>query len=169
MSQASPVVYECRDLPVAVARREDQLKVVATELIPAGAPVIEINGFMTDTPSRFSVQIGANRHIDLDDPALVDANPERYLWRFLNHRCEPNAFIRGRELIALETIAEGDEVTFNYNANEYEMATPFECWCAAHRGEAGVMIRGYKFLSETERFALRSVAAEHVVSRAQSE
>ena len=163
MGNASALVYECQNFPVAVARRTEQLTLVATDFIAPGDVVIEITGLIKDKPSRFSVQVGIDQHVDLDDPAAVEANPERYLWRFLNHRCTPNTYVKGTQLIALEPLQVGDEVVFNYNANEYEMATPFECWCDTHRGTAGVKIRGYKYLSETERFALRHVVSHHVL------
>ena len=169
MNSLGAVIHPCLKFPVAVADLNGQLTLVGTELIQAGRSVIEIAGRLTDEPSRYSVQVGIDLHVDVDVPALVEKHPERYLWRFLNHRCEPNTYIRGQELIALKPIHPGEEVSFNYNANEYQMAVPFECWCDAHRGQAGCQIRGYKYLSETERFSLKIQASAHVLTLAQEE
>ena len=169
MNELGAVIHPCVSFPVAVNDLNGQLTLLATEFIPTGSTVIQITGKLTDAPSRFSVQIASNHHVDVDDPALVEAYPERYLWRFLNHRCAPNAYVRGQELVALKPIFVGDEISFNYNANEYQMASPFECWCDAHGGRDGYQIRGYKYLSETERFAIRGQVSAHVLARAKGE
>lgn len=162
MQNALSLVHECQGARVSVARWAEQLTVVASETISRGQTILMIEGAETKTPSIFSVQIDDDTHIDLDDPALVETYPERYLWRFLNHHCRPNAYLRGRQLVAREHINIGDEVTFNYNSNEYDMANPFECLCSAHGAAAPRMIRGYRYLSETERNAIEPLAAPHV-------
>jgi len=159
-------VHPCPDTPVAIAKKGSQFQVVATQPVALGEKILDIYGRRTAVPTMYSVQIGRDVHIDLHDDAMLEAYPERYIWRFLNHRCQPNAVMRGTELFALEPIQPGDEVTFNYNANEYEMATPFRCLCPTHHGKTGVLIRGYKYLSETERFALRNTASPHVLEAA---
>ena len=169
MNELGAVLHPCANLPVAVNDLNGQLTLVATAFIPAGLPVIQITGKLTTAPSRFSVQVGLDRHVDVDDPTLVEAYPERYLWRFLNHRCTPNAFVRGQELVALKPIYAEDEISFNYNANEYQMASPFECWCDAHGGRTGFQVRGYKYLSETEQFAIRHQVSAHVLTLAKED
>ena len=44
----------------------------------------------------------------------------------MNHSFKPNTKISGRNIIALENILSGDEITFDYNSNEINMAAPFE-------------------------------------------
>ena len=166
MNAETALLYPCHGSPVAIAQKALQYEVIATEPIPEGYKILDIYGRATKVPTMYSVQVGRNAHVDLHDQATLDAHPERYIWRYLNHRCEPNSVIRNRQLFALENISPGTEITFNYNANEYEMANPFECWCPAHNGASGVIIRGYKYLSQTERFALRGVVAPHVLEAA---
>ena len=134
-----------------------------------GQTILTVEGVETTVPSVYSVQISETSHIDLDDPSLVDQFPERYLWRFLNHHCQPNAALQGRVLVAIHHIHAGDEVTFNYNSNEYDMASPFECWCDAHGRSAAREVRGYRYLSETERSRLAPYAAAHVKVLAERE
>jgi len=162
MPNAHALVHACENTKVAIARRGEQLKVIASESISKGQAVLTVEGRETVTPSMYSVQISSTLHVDLDDPTLVDRYPERYLWRFLNHHCRPNATLSGRTLVAINHIKAGDEVTFNYNANEYDMACPFDCWCDAHGVEAKREVRGYKHLSETERSLISAFAAPHV-------
>jgi hypothetical protein len=77
---------------------------------------------VVDAPSYRSVQIAADRHIE-DIGVLA----------YLNHSCHPNVRIDVERLavVALDDIAEGDELTFFYPATEWDMAQPFRCWCGA--------------------------------------
>ncbi len=169
MPNAQALVHACEESRVSIARIGDQLKVIASEAISKGQTVLVVEGRETDIPSMYSVQISEDRHVDLDDPALVDQYPERYLWRFLNHHCRPNATLVGRSLVAIAHINEGDDVTFNYNSNEYDMACPFECWCDAHGADVSRQVHGYKYLSETERSLIANFAAPHVKALASQE
>jgi len=49
----------------------------------------------------------------------------------MNHSCDPNTRIRGRDLIALRDIQPWEDVTFNYNTTEYAMAEAFRCRCGS--------------------------------------
>ncbi|MBE1530410.1 SET domain-containing protein-lysine N-methyltransferase [Actinomadura algeriensis] len=72
-------------------------------------------------PTRFTLQIGVGRHIDVGDI------------RYLNHSCAPNAHFAapaGR-LLAEREIRAGDEVSIFYPASEWDMACPFLCECGA--------------------------------------
>ena len=62
-------------------------------------------------PTMYTVQVGENIHIDCFDGA-----------RFTNHHCKPTAYISYEGdigLKALRDMKEGDEVTFDYNTNEW--------------------------------------------------
>lgn len=133
-------------------------KVVAFRPLLPGELILTIEGREVDRPDRYTVQVGDGVHITPGDD--VDAHPERYPWRFLNHHCRPNARVRGRELVALRSIAPGDEITFDYNTTELEMACPFECWCDAVEGRHE--IRGFKYLSPAERERLAPHLAAHL-------
>ena len=106
--------------------------------------------------------MGWGVHIDAgigdDLETLLDRSP----WHFLNHSCDSNIMVRGRELVAIRHIRAGVEVTFNYNANEYNLACPFTCHCGSHfcSGE----IRGFKHLSRAERQRLWPLLSEHLRS-----
>lgn len=77
------------------------------------------------------LQIGSNQYIDLEPPGV-----------FANHSCAPNAGIRhDTELIALQTIASGEEIRFDYSTTIWEegpsaYTMPCRCGTAACRGIA---------------------------------
>lgn len=125
--------------PVAVAYSGGAYRVVAARPALPGDLLLRIAGVLTHAPSRHSLQVGPGRHL-VPPPGLAPDDPSpRYAWRYLNHSCDPNAVVSGRELIATRPVAAGDEVTFDYNTTEGELAEPFACRCG-HCG--GRTIRG---------------------------
>lgn len=106
-----------------------------------------LTGTVRPTPSRLSIQIGPDEH--LDDMGPIDAT---------NHSCEPSAFIDFAEapdvvLRALRELAPGDEISIHYGATEYAMASPFPCECGAHTCVG--IVRGYRHLDASQREAIR--------------
>jgi hypothetical protein len=135
--------------PVGVVRSEGQFSLVALGFVLGGGHVLRIEGVRTRRPTALSVQIGANAHIDIDRKLGLETQLDRYPWRFMNHSCDPNTLIDGQDVIAVRTIRPGEEVTFNYNTTEFDMAVPFDCLCGSFFC-AGV-IRGYRHLSDEQR------------------
>jgi hypothetical protein len=127
--------------------------VYAVESIAAGQIIMRIEGEQRDRPSRFSVQVEWNLHIEVNGSLSLEELMDRFPWRFLNHSCDGNSMVQGNYLVAVRGIRPGEEVTFNYNATEYDMARPFTCHCGSPFciGE----IRGFKYLAPTERERLR--------------
>lgn len=78
-----------------------------------GELIKKLSGKILDTPTRHSIEVGDNLHI-LDE-----------LGQYMNHSFEPNCLILGQELIALNDISEGVELTFNYNETETQISYPF--------------------------------------------
>jgi len=135
---------------VVVTRVRGERGVVATEPIGVGEEVLAILGVVTDRPSRTSIQVGEREHVDIPPDLPADRVGERYPWQFLNHGCGPNAAVVGRSLVALRRIGRGDEITFDYNATEYDMASPFRCRCGGPSCR-GALIAGFRHLSPDER------------------
>lgn len=143
---------------VAVVTRNGQFAVVARADIREGACVMALDGPLVDRPTRYTIQIGPDQHVDAEaDPTTGRGHPN---WRFLNHSCAPNTRIDGRSMIATKRIRAGDEITFDYETTEWDMAAPFPCACkaAACRG----LIRGFRHLSAAQRQRLVGAAA-HLV------
>lgn len=82
-----------------------------------GNLVLELKGEIIDKPTRTSIHIGNNLHI------------EDNLGRWVNHHCFPNTSVEGRKLIATKTLTCGDAITFDYLASEKTIANPFTCFC----------------------------------------
>ncbi|GDY00730.1 hypothetical protein LBMAG49_00590 [Planctomycetota bacterium] len=144
---------------ISVHRRSNQQQMQAESDIGSGACILRVSGDEIAVPTRHSIQVGVGLHLETKGTKASDPGNE---WRYLNHSCEPNAFLRGRDLVALRQIARGEQITFDYSANEFDMATPFLCACGARQCRG--MIRGYRHLSDAERALLAPIANAHVCS-----
>ena len=149
---------------VTVVSLRGQRGVVAVETIEEGEVILAVNGRLTDVPSRYSIQVGEHEHIDLPRNADPVRGPGEYPWQFLNHSCEANAMLVGREFVAIRKIRTAEEVTFNYNASEYDMASPFECGCGSASCQ-GQRIAGFRHLDAEQQRALLPYLSEALRAR----
>lgn len=135
-------------------------RLVAARAIRAGECVLVIAGRQTTKPSRYSIQVAEQVHIDVSEDCPAELMKTRHPWCFLNHSCEANTAVRGVEVVAIRDIGVWDDVTFNYNTTEYRMASPFACACGAKSclGE----IRGFSHLPASEQERLRPWLASHL-------
>lgn len=85
----------------------------ATKPYLSGELIFILTGPITNNPSRESIHIGNNRHI-YDENGI-----------FMNHSFSPTTIIENVNVKALIDIKDGDELTFNYNESEIDMAEPF--------------------------------------------
>lgn len=110
-----------------------------------GEQVFQLDGKIATAPSKHSIQLDADRHIVT----------ENAIWRFTNHACVPTMRIDTDRpaMIAVRDIAEGEELTFNYNTSEWDIRSPFVCGCGSSScfGE----VRGFKFLPEARRESIK--------------
>jgi hypothetical protein len=120
-----------------------------------GEVVFPLMGRPVEQPTRFTIQVGANKHID---PISEHASP----WGYLNHGCDPNVAvdIPRRAVVARRPIAAGDELRFDYNTTEWELAEPFGCNCGS-ASCAGVVL-GFAHLSPERQQVLFADAASHI-------
>ncbi len=150
-------VQPCQCDLVGVAHAHGEYRLVVLKATAAGTVLFRVLGDETPVPTRYSVQIGKELHLDSGSGARTEDVVFRYFWRFMNHHCEPTTMIRGREVVALRDIAPWEDVTFNYNTTEANMAEPFLCRCGSARCEG--TIRGARHLSAADRERLRSQMA----------
>jgi len=87
--------------------------VFATQQYQKNSVVYTLTGEITSYPTRESIHIGDNKHI-YDEYGI-----------FMNHSFTPNVYIDNTSVIALKDIEIGDEIVFNYNDTEINMASPF--------------------------------------------
>jgi SET domain-containing protein len=76
--------------------------------------IYKLTGEIFDHPTRESIHIGNNKHI-YDEYGI-----------FINHSFTPNIRVDNLFLIAIKDIHRDDELTFNYNETEINMANPFK-------------------------------------------
>lgn len=144
---------------VVVRTSRGQLAAYAAANFAADDPVVVITGRSTTIPTRYTLQVGPDEHIDAEPlPGSVGGYAQ---WRFLNHACEPNTMLRGRVLVARRPIEDGEELTFDYESTEWDMAAPFSCECGSARCRR--QIRGYRHLGAEQRLSLGAMAAPHLL------
>jgi hypothetical protein len=147
---------------LCVAPANGEFGVYAAHPINAGQIILRVEGERRDRPSRYSVQVGWNVHIDVNGSLNLEELMAHFPWRFMNHSCDANCRVRGDCLVAVRPIRPGEEVTFNYNATEYAMACQFICRCGSPICVG--QIRGYKYLAPTDRERLRPLLNLHLQS-----
>jgi hypothetical protein len=146
----------------AVIRTAGEYKLVATESVAANMYLFSLDGELAASPTRYTVQIAESEHIDLPGECGLEEVLDRFFWRFMNHSCEPNTTIRGRDVISLTPIEPWQEITFHYATTEYSMAEPFECRCGSQRCEG--LVRGFQYLSQARREELRPLLSNYLLS-----
>ena len=138
-----------------LAWRGEQRTVRAARPFASGDLLLLLRGWLCAQPTRHTIQLDDERHLEGEPTAL---------WRYLQHACAPNAAIRDRELLAIAPIAAGDEITFDYETTEWDMASPFACTCGAPMCRG--IVRGFRHLDAGARAALAPRAAPHLLRRA---
>ena len=80
---------------------------------------------LVDERTLNSLQVSLDKHAEVDEPA-----------RLTNHSCDPNLGVKNNEFgsynfYALQDIAQGAELTWDYNTTEYYSIAVPECFCGA--------------------------------------
>jgi hypothetical protein len=145
---------------LCVARANGEFCVYALEFIEAGQMFLQIMGEQRDRPSPSSIQVGWNLHLDVNGSTSLEELMDHSPWRFMNHSCDGNAMVQDNHLVAIRVIRPGEEITFNYNATEFEMVCPFTCRCGSLFCVRE--IRGFKYLKPKERERLRPLLNLHL-------
>ena len=147
---------------VGVLVEPTQRRLVAAAPITAGSVIFTLVGRETRVATRYSIQVGPEMHLDSDDLPTDEGRVWDRYWMYLNHSCEPSAWIRGLSVIALRDIAVGEGVTFDYNATEHSMAEPFDCHCGTPSCVGRVA--GYAQLLPEGRARLRNYVSPYLLA-----
>jgi len=91
--------------------------VFAEKSLNTGKQIAYFEGHEIDHQTAYSLTFG-NTHIE----------PTGIL-KHLNHSCSPNAWFKGRWLIASRGIKPGEEITIDYIATEPNISQHFHCDC----------------------------------------
>lgn len=110
-----------------------------------------------DAPTYLTVQTGPEKHIILQPEFL----------QFINHSCNPNVFFdtTAMELIALKEIQPGDELLFFYPSTEWDMAQPFDCFCASNNCLRRIKGAAHLTTNEIAQYRLTAFIHEQLKSR----
>ena len=146
----------------AVVRSDGEYRLVTNQAVPAGELLFGLEGELTATPTRYTVQLGADRHVDMPRDCPLEQVLDRYYWRFMNHACEPTAVIRDRSVLSLRPIPAWSEITFHYATTEYDMAEPFTCRCGSARCDG--VIQGFRHLPRARQEALRALLSPYLLA-----
>jgi hypothetical protein len=143
---------------IEIQEKNEYKGVFATEDMMIDS-AIKLEGVISDHQTRYSIQLGKNKHLNLPAEASGKIDDPDFFWKYLNHSCQPNGYIDTADLTfrALRNIKRGEECTFNYLTTEYEMAAPFVCRCGA--AKCFGLIQGHRHLSaeQWEELASQSV------------
>ena len=85
----------------------------ATQPYKKGESIYTLSGKIFSAPTRETIHIGDNYHI-YDQFGI-----------YINHSFSPNIYINGIYIVALQDIKNNDELRFNYNDTEINMAAQF--------------------------------------------
>ncbi|SFW82344.1 SET domain-containing protein-lysine N-methyltransferase [Amycolatopsis australiensis] len=146
----------------AVVRSDGEYRLVTNQAVPARTVLFSLEGELTTTPTRYTVQLDADRHVDLPAGCPLEEVLDRYYWRFMNHACEPAAVIRDRAVLSLRPIPAWSEITFHYATTEYDMAEAFPCRCGSVRCDG--VIQGFRYLPGERREALRPLLSPYLLA-----
>jgi hypothetical protein len=149
----SQIVQQENNSRVGVICVHGEYHIITIADIAAGEVILNIEGRSVDVPSRYSVQIAKNEHIEPPEATTTEERQDRYCWVYLNHCCEPTTYLKGRQVIALRNICAWEQITFDYCTTEYDMAEPFNCQCGAKSCRGWV--KGFRYLSLEEQERLR--------------
>jgi hypothetical protein len=145
---------------VGVLVEQSERRLIAVQHVAQGTSLFRIEGFETPTPSKYSVQVGRDRHLDQRGARDATDRVRRFYWRYMNHACEPTTRIVDCEVVALRDIVPGDSITFDYNTTEAELAEPFPCHC---RASACVgIVRGARHLTPAQRARVAHLLPEYL-------
>ncbi|MFN9785894.1 MAG: SET domain-containing protein-lysine N-methyltransferase [Planctomycetia bacterium] len=158
--RTAPVEQARTRLGVLLAHGE--MRVLAMQAFKAGQVVDTLRGMIKKRPTRYTLQVGWNQHLDVAKDATHERIMSEHPWQFLNHSCEPSVRVQGRDLVAIRAIKAFEELSFDYETTEWDMASPFTCRCGACEGR---VVRGFRWLSADERVRRLGALAPHLKER----
>jgi uncharacterized protein len=123
-----------------VGRSASGLGLFATRPIKRGDYIATYRGrLITAEESARREARGAKYMFELNNRWTIDGSPRWNLARYINHSCEPNAKPVGRNggivIVALQRIEPGEEITYDYGEEYFDLFLKTSCRCAACRAK----------------------------------
>lgn len=125
--------------------------------ISAGALILVFEKNFVSYPTNKTLRISENCHQLCQD--------ERQAENFINHSCEPNAYIDfdRLELRALKTIEPGEEITYDYLTSDWDSEDVFICDCKTLNCRG--LIRGFRYLDKAGRQKIKHLLSPFLQSK----
>ena len=123
-----------------VARSTTGLGLFAAKPIRRGAYIVTYRGRRIPAEeARRREARGARYMFELDSRWTIDGSPRWNLARYINHSCRPNAKPVARQgrivIIASRRIEPGEEITYNYGREYFDLFLKTRCRCSACRAK----------------------------------
>jgi SET domain-containing protein len=123
-----------------VGRSATGLGLFATKPIKRGDYIATYRGRrITAEESARREARGAKYMFELNSRWTIDGSPRWNLARYINHSCEPNAKPVGRNggivVVALRRIEPGEEITYDYGEEYFDLILKANCRCTACRAK----------------------------------
>jgi SET domain-containing protein len=121
--------------PYRVGRSPTGLGLFATANIAKGAFIIAYQGRRISHAQAERLEArGAKYVFEIDSRWSIDGSSRRNTMRYANHSCRPNAesdLVEGKVILrAIKTIKPGDEITYDYGKEYFELfIKPVGCKC----------------------------------------
>ena len=122
--------------PYRVGRSRSGLGLFATAPIAKGAFIVEYSGRRIPHAQAQRLERHGRRYMfEINSRWTVDGSSRRNIGRYANHSCRPNAesdLVRGKVILrAIKKIAPGEEITYHYGEEYFEIfLKPAGCKCA---------------------------------------
>jgi len=123
-----------------VARSATGLGLFATKPIKRGAYIATYRGRRISTEeARRREARGARYMFELNRRWTIDGSPRWNLARYINHSCRPNARPVARKggivIVASRPIEPGEEITYDYGQEYFELFLRPGCRCSSCRAK----------------------------------
>lgn len=131
MSPLSIYSYVNPKLEVRAVPEKGGLGMVASEPLAAGELLVVWGGELRTAEQIAALQNGGNCHgLQVDEGVYLWSIREGDAGDYVNHSCNPNAWISGQiSLLARRDIQTGEEITFDYATTDASDYDAFECHC----------------------------------------
>ena len=121
--------------PYRVGRSRTGLGLFATAPFKQGAFIIAYRGRLIPNAQAAKLEARGSRYLyEINSRWTIDGSSRRNIARYANHSCRPNAesdvVKRNVILRAIKNIKEGDEITYDYGPEYFEIfLKPAGCKC----------------------------------------
>lgn len=135
-----------------VGRSATGLGLFAAKAIKRGGYIATYRGRrITNEESDRREARGARYMFALDNRWTIDGSPRWNLARYINHSCVPNARAVGRNggivIVALRRIEPGEEITYDYGKEYFDLFFKNRCRCQACREKKSARTRAARSIS----------------------